>query len=1585
MSSRPRVNRASILLFALLATLLLAGSAFGQNNASNNFVKLECPLNAPINPGDSIEIKVYIANSVPLGGLSWGFKYNTDFFELTSAKAGPALTIPGGFGSFLVQAKPADNQLLIGWLNFMPLAPLPVNAPGNPGHLASLYLRRLPGATDGCINIDSSFVPPAGFNLFTPQSSGDIIESVGWVDCGTEDVIVGAGCAVTNNPPNAICQPRVVNAGANCTAAADVNNGSNDPDGDPITVVQEPAGPYGLGVTNVKLIVTDDKGLADTCETTVTVQDNTAPVIACPENVSVNTSPGLCSGIANFAAPTATDNCDGSVSISVDAVSGASFPKGVTVVTAIAMDDAGNADTCQFTITVTDNEAPVAICPADINAETAPGEPDVIVNFNIDFTDNCPGGNVAANPPSGSAFPVGNNVVTVTATDAAGNQNQCTFNVNVTAGNQPPVVSDIPNQTILVGQSFNAIALDDFVTDPDHADDQLTWTATMMKSKGTISVNIDPLTRVATIDITPDFVGSAVFTFRATDPEGAFDEDQATFTVNTVPNDPPVVSDIPDQTVTAPALFATIDLNEYVTDPDNADNEISWSFSGNTQLGVVIDGGNVATISYPGGFTGSETITFTATDPGTLFDSDAATFTVNPELNPDFTFDATPEEVVVDINTQTEFQYTIDVGVIDNFVGSINLDVFGLPTGVSGVFTINPINAPGSSFFNGTVSAEAVAGTYPVVFQGTVVARGLVSSLKVDTVSLVLTGCSAAPAVVVTPEIVNVTAEEGSSPADESVVIINGAVCGTLFWTAESDQPWVTVEPASGDVDAGGPGDLVTLMFNTASLEPGDYTAHVSVLPVTLKTPRANEGAMVTINLTIEPKPVSADTVYVGDVMGYPGGDVAVPVSFRNFEELAGMSAGLTWDDAVATLDSVSYSGSRVEYISTKISTINNVNRTVALGVLRIPPEALIATGSGLWANLWFSIDNNAPAGVVHIDTTFIAPGVELLFNDEMANSIYPQFVKGSITIENIPENCISGFVIDENGDPISGATVQLWLNGVVTDVTTSGTDGSFEFCLMAPPNDAYVVRAFKAGFYPDLKGVDLPSSGTELVLGGDAGEITPTYEWVDLYCDGAAIANGMPIPDGSVVEAFDPDGVLCGRWFVSEPGSFGFMPVYVDDPYSPGVDEGCVIGDVITIKYNGQPVSLLGDPDPIFWTGNGDRYSACFEYPAKPDQVTKCLHLQQGWNLVSFNVTLPTSDLESLLADVLDNTDVILSFESEGLTYDPDLPEFSTLSTIDNLHGYWFRMDAADSICVTGKLVNSATPINLESNWNLVSYLPDSPKPVAEALGSIHSSIIVVLGYDGGGLSYDPANPGLSTLEELAPCFGYWIKTNAPGVLVYEGEGGGVMARASGNVSPVQVSNTWISLFGRNATLNGAAIPAGTVIEAYNASGLLVGATTVTQDGKFGFMSVYGSENFSSNQDIAETGAISFKINGETADQSIDWTANGDRVEINAFTTAKGGVLPTSFSLGQNFPNPFNPETSIEYTLAAAGRVEVAIYNVLGAKIKTLVNDVQPAGTYTIRWLGNDESGQTVASGVYFYKLTAGDFTATRKMTLLK
>jgi len=95
--------------------------------------------------------------------------------------------------------------------------------------------------------------------------------------------------------------------------------------------------------------------------------------------------------------------------------------------------------------------------------------------------------------------------------------------------------------------------------------------------------------------------------------------------------------------------------------------------------------------------------------------------------------------------------------------------------------------------------------------------------------------------------------------------------------------------------------------------------------------------------------------------------------------------------------------------------------------------------------------------------------------------------------------------------------------------------------------------------------------------------------------------------------------------------------------------------------------------------------------------------------------------------------------------------------------------------------------------------------------------------------------------------------------------------------------------------------------------------------------------------------------------------------------------IVPRSFGLNQNYPNPFNPTTRISFSVERKTDVNISIFNILGQKVYTLVSGMMDPGVYDKEWPGTDQNGSQVASGIYFYKMTAGEFVQTRKMLLMR
>lgn len=216
------------------------------------------------------------------------------------------------------------------------------------------------GAADGIDNLENVFLANPGASNFLTVTvtaagiNGDGVPYNG--DATDQDFALVCSNAVPNvSAPTAQCQDVSVDAGPTCTAPASIDDGSFDGDSDPVTLIQDPAGPYALGDTLVTLTVTDDKGASDTCTATVTVVDVTPPDITCPSDVTIEC--GESTDPTNTGMSTATDNCDPDPTISfADNVVPTPCPadpvQEVIERTWSATDFANNSNSCQQDITV---------------------------------------------------------------------------------------------------------------------------------------------------------------------------------------------------------------------------------------------------------------------------------------------------------------------------------------------------------------------------------------------------------------------------------------------------------------------------------------------------------------------------------------------------------------------------------------------------------------------------------------------------------------------------------------------------------------------------------------------------------------------------------------------------------------------------------------------------------------------------------------------------------------------------------------------------------------------------------------------------------------------------------------------------------------------------------------------------------------------------------------------------------------------------------------------------------------------------------------------------------------------------------
>ncbi len=306
---------------------------------------------------------------------------------------------------------------------------------------------------------------------------------------------------------------------------------------------------------------------------------------------------------------------------------------------------------------------------------------------------------------------------------------------------------------------------------------------------------------------------------------------------------------------------------------------------------------------------------------------------------------------------------------------------------------------------------------------------------------------------------------------------------------------------------------------------------------------------------------------------------------------------------------------------------------------------------------------------------------------------------------------------------------------------------------------------------------------------------------------------------------------------------------------------------------------------------------------------------------------------------------------------------------------GYWLRFNDASTNTVTGGCLGSLD-IALNAGWNLMT------------VGSFETEVSTLCDPDNIVIpgTFYAFDAGYQQATTLMPGKGYWVRTNAAGTVSTCGTG---LARIDANETMADAN----SITFNGSVLNfGVSVPEETRLSYSLPPKPPVGAFDVRFAGDW-----RASENGGVIEMMTakETVSISYSISDgnewvlESANDSYTLTGTGsmDIPASSSYILVKGGTstTPDTYSLGQGYPNPFNPETTIDYQIANAGHVNIVVYDMLGREVKTLVNGYHTPNMYSIIWNGTTNEGKMVPSGVYFYHMTSADFSQVNKVMLLK
>ncbi|AFH49536.1 Hypothetical protein IALB_1829 [Ignavibacterium album JCM 16511] len=366
---------------------------------------------------------------------------------------------------------------------------------------------------------------------------------------------------------------------------------------------------------------------------------------------------------------------------------------------------------------------------------------------------------------------------------------------------------------------------------------------------------------------------------------------------------------------------------------------------------------------------------------------------------------------------------------------------------------------------------------------------------------------------------------------------------------------------------------------------------------------------------------------------------------------------------------------------------------------------------------------------------------------------------------------------------------------------------------------------------------------------------------------------------------------------------------------------------------------------------------------------------IENGWNLVSIPGLHPVNQTPQTWWQFIDPTASVYSFNNG----------YVQVNSLEPGKGYWMKhignrvYNTGDEWPAGGILYVAHNPIPVSAGWNIVGGFENS----APVLGITTSppGIIQTSFYGFNSIS------GYQTVNSLIPGYGYWVKFNSSGNMILPSALDKIPSDGEYKLNPGWISLTITDLKNRTKTLY-------LTDEKINFDYFELPPLPFPEIFDVRFSSNRLVENLNGKKEI-HLQAVEFPVNIKISNSHlIIKDENGRR--LNDLVNKEGiividnttirklfveyDLIPHEFSLEQNYPNPFNPATSIQYSIAGRQLVQLKVYDLLGNEVATLVNEEKSPGIYNAEF-----NATSLPSGVYLYKLTTGEFSAVKKMILLK
>jgi hypothetical protein len=439
-----------------------------------------------------------------------------------------------------------------------------------------------------------------------------------------------------------------------------------------------------------------------------------------------------------------------------------------------------------------------------------------------------------------------------------------------------------------------------------------------------------------------------------------------------------------------------------------------------------------------------------------------------------------------------------------------------------------------------------------------------------------------------------------------------------------------------------------------------------------------------------------------------------------------------------------------------------------------------------------------------------------------------------------------------------------------------------------------------------------------------------------------------------------------------------GTIEYQYENPGNNGLDSAALVG--MQLDVDGVPDSYLFLNRNIYPYETKPRAGWCVKFTPKGGAA-----VLDGWNMVS--VSSAPNDANYAKANLFPQaTSAAFKYTTGYQSADP----------LQIGPGYWMKFSGDQRAGGVASAWNTNAVINVQDKWNMI--------------GSISAGVDTTTITFGGGAT--PASPyygyagGYVVATDITPGQGYWKKMNGAGTLTLTFSAAVPKASPSSIVGDGMNAITVRDAIGRVQTLyigeeKNLSVsanyyelppmpPAGAFDARFSATQRMVETYPAKIEKAIEFPVSVQSNAYPISVSWNVNGVESKKFELVAAGKTTEMSAAGTKVitdrKVNTFVVRlTSGNTPKVFALGQNYPNPFNPVTRFRVDVAKTSPVEVSVFDILGRRIATLLNGEREAGSYTMEWNGKDDQGLTAPTGMYFIRMTAGDFTDSKKIMLMK